>query len=109
MKKVIFLIALGIWVSVSHAECSGVACIDVKIQDMEIHTYDTIVWVQTTGTETSLSCTPQSSVFIKLDTSTDGGKNVFASLLSIQAQDAVTDIRIHDNVDPCTIAYVRSK
>jgi hypothetical protein len=109
MKKVIVLCVLAYWSIAVQAECSGHSYNDIKVQEMQVNADDAIVWVQTTGTESSLNCTPQAGVFLKLDTGSVGGKNVFSTLLSTQARDSLINIRTGDNVSPCRIVYVVPK
>lgn len=83
------------------------SCENVAIKEMQINVDDDIVWVQTSGLETSLNCSPEASVFLKLSTATAGGKNAFDALLSAHTINKAITIRIQDNVSPCRIVYVR--
>lgn len=93
----------------SHAECGSNFCENVKIQEMQV-TYDGIVWIQTTGTETNLqNCVPQGgsvTPFIRVDANTIGGKNLYSALLSAQARDKSFLVRTRDGVSPCEIHYI---
>jgi hypothetical protein len=93
----------------SYAECGSNFCENVKIQEMQV-TYDGIVWIQTTGTETNLqNCVPQGgsiTPFIKVDANTSGGKNLYSALLSAQARDKSFLVRTRDGVSPCEIHYI---
>jgi hypothetical protein len=108
MKRIIFLFFLSGW-SVAYGQCSGGFCANVQISGMAVDVDDAFVWVQTSGTETSLNCTPTEGVYLKLDTGTQGGMNVYAALLSVQARGAVATFRIQDNVSPCRVVWVSPK
>jgi len=93
------------------AECSSNACNDVKVEEMQIATSG-IVWIQTGGNEALLAssvCTPDSGIFIKLDTSTNGGKNIYSALLSAQAQSKNVSIKVTNGVTPCQVEYINAK
>jgi hypothetical protein len=105
MKRLMALIGLVLVSSSVYADCSGGACISVKIDSMQIESSG-IVYIQTTGSETALNCKPEVGVFLKLKANTDGGKNIYSGLLSAQARDQRVDVRIIDNLSPCEVSYV---
>ncbi|GFE84553.1 hypothetical protein GCM10011487_65530 [Steroidobacter agaridevorans] len=91
------------------ADCSGLLCQSVYIQSLnaesgELATNDDI-WVQTTGAETALSCTPNSGAWLKLDGDSTRKKEVYALLLMAFSMDKPISIRIVDNSTDCLIAY----
>lgn len=108
MKKFIvgaFLLGMS---AITYADCSGGSCMDVKVQELQVGN-DGIVYIQTSGTETGLSCSPEASVFIKLNATTDGGKIIFSSLLASHATGKNVNVRIVDGVNPCQVLYVTVK
>lgn len=107
MKRLILSLFLSAWSVLAFGQCSSGGCDNVQIHEIQVNVDDGFVWVQTTGTETSLNCTPEAGVFLKLDTSSQGGKNAYAALLSVQARGKTADFRIQDNVSPCRIVYIR--
>lgn len=108
MKNIVAGVFLLAMPAISYAQCSAGSCIDVKVQEMQVGT-DGVVYIQTTGTETGLSCAPESNVFIKLNATTDGGKIVFSSLLAAQTAGKNVNVRIVDGVNPCQVSYVTVK
>lgn len=107
-KKISVLTILMLLSVVVYAECAGVMCGDVKVQSMQVDAGGT-VWIQTTGTEANLDCTPNSGIFIKLDGSASGGKNVYSGLLAYKLADKALNIRVIDNSNPCELAYIVTK
>lgn len=89
---------------ISHAECGGNYCENVKVQEMQV-SYEGIIWMQTTGTEANLNCGPQNG-FVKIDANTNGGKNLYSALLSAQARDKAIFVKTKDGVSPCEIHFV---
>jgi hypothetical protein len=89
----------------ANAECTGLSCADVKIHSMQVDIGGT-VWIQTTGTETGLSCTPDSNAFIKFDSNAPGGKNIYSGLLAYKLADKPLGLRIVQNSNPCELSYI---
>jgi hypothetical protein len=87
----------------ARAECTTSGCNDVYVKQLYADAVDTHFWVETTGTETSLNCTPASGVLLKVAADS---KQVFALLLSAQLADKVVRIRVNEGTNPCTVAYV---
>ncbi len=105
MKKSVIIIVLLLLPAITYAGCGGGVCTDVNITEMQIDVGATI-YVQTSGVEASLNCTPQAGVYLKLNGSTDGGRNIYSALLASQTTGKKLKIRILDNVSPCEITYV---
>jgi hypothetical protein len=87
----------------ARAECIPSACNDVYVKQLYSDTGDTHFWLETTGTETELNCTPASGVLLRVPASS---KQVFAMLLSAQLADKVVRVRINEGSNPCTVSYV---
>lgn len=105
-KRQLYVCALWLVSIEAVSECMPTYCSAVKIQEMQVD-HSGVVWIQTTGAETNLTnCVPESSVFIKVDTASTGGKNIYSALLSAQARDKAIKIRTMDNVNPCQAHYV---
>jgi hypothetical protein len=105
LKKLFGLFAV-LASNVVFADCGSNYCGFVKITEMHV-VYDGTVWIATSGNEANITnCTPQSSLFIKVDTTTVGGKNIYSALLSAQARDKNVQVRTMDNVSPCQVHYV---
>ena len=110
MYQKLMLIFLSCLVSMAAlAECSDVYCDDVSVLKMQVNSYDSVVWVQTTGTESNLNCTPNSGVYLWLDTSTVGGKNVYSALLAYKMSGQNMGVRLEENSNPCKILYVEAQ
>lgn len=108
MKNIVVGTFLLVMPAISYASCSGGACLDVKIQELQVGA-DGVVYIQTSGTETALNCTPEANTFIKLNATTDGGKIIFSSLLASHTADKNVNVRVVDNVSPCQVLYVTVK
>ncbi len=108
MKNIIACLFMLTVPVVANANCATGSCTDVKIQEMQVVS-DGVVYIQTSGIEAALNCTPESGVFIKLNATTDGGKIIFSSLLASQQANKNVNIRIIDNVSPCQVVYVSVK
>ena len=108
--KVRFLVLIGFTLVsvVGHADCNGGACSNITIEEMQVQS-DGRIFVQTSGDETALNCTPEANVFLRLDGSTEGGKNIYSALLTSHTQDEALNIRIIDNQNPCQITHVTVK
>lgn len=90
------------------ADCSGEYCQQVYIEQLYVESglWSDNVWVQTSGVETNLSCTPNSSVFLRLSATMSQHKEILAVLLSAQAMDRRVGIRIATGSTDCLIGYV---
>lgn len=80
----------------AHANCTADACSSVLIDEIYIESglYSSNIWIQTSGTETNLNCTPNSGVFLRLSDSMAQQKTVLASLLAAQSMDKPVFIRV---------------
>jgi hypothetical protein len=105
MKNNWLLVALLAFSTNTYAECAVGTCAEVKITQMQIDVAG-VVFVETSGTETLLNCSPEAGIYLKLNTTAQGGKNIYAALLATQARDQIVKIRVIDNVSPCEITYV---
>lgn len=91
------------------AECSGVLCANVHISMLSaesgaLGTND--VWIQTTGTESSLTCVPDSGIHLKLAAGSQSKKEVYAMLLAAYVSDLPVTIRVVSGSQDCNVAYV---
>ena len=87
------------------ADCGGEYCHDVYVDQLYVEASGGI-WLQTSGTETSLSCTPDSGVFLRLANGNEGLKNIYAALLAAQTAGKTVHVRIIGGSSPCAISYV---
>ena len=106
--KTRYLLALFLccFSSVGVAACSGVMCGGISITKMQVNVANSLVWVETDGAELDLDCAPDSGVFLMLDTSAEGGKNVYSTLLAYKMANKPLNIRVVENSNPCEIMYV---
>ena len=107
-KQVIVLSSLLLFSAHAISECSGIACADVKVLNMQVD-IDGTVWIQTTGDETKLNCTPNSGVYLKLNGNTSGGKNIYSGLLAYKMAEKNLVFRIVENTNPCELSYIVTK
>lgn len=107
MKNVLSFSVLISVASSTFADCAAGSCNNVNIQAMQIVS-DGNVYIQTDGIESSLNCRPEANVFLKLNTNTNGGKNIYSALLSAQARGKAVDIRVIDNISPCEVVYINA-
>jgi hypothetical protein len=111
MRKAMLLLGafVATYAPATLADCSGVMCTSVLVEAINAEaaelaaTHD--VWIQTTGLETGLSCTPDSGVWMKLRMEKAGSKEVYAMLLSAFMTDKPINIRVVQGSTDCWIAY----
>ena len=90
----------------AYADCSGVACSNVKITAVYV---DGVAsnWLSTSGTETNLSCTPDSGTLLKLNPS--AVKSDWLYSLTLSAYLTQQTVFVRTNVSgPCEVVYVSS-
>jgi hypothetical protein len=87
------------------ADCGGEYCHDVYVDQLYVEASGGI-WLQTSGTETALSCTPDSNIFLRLANGNEGLKNIYAALLAAQTAGLKVHVRIVGGSSPCAISYV---
>lgn len=88
----------------AYADCSGVACSNVKITALYV---DGVAsnWLSTSGTETNLSCTPDSGTLLKLNPS--AVKSDWLYSLTLSAYLTQQTVFERTNVSgPCEVIYV---
>lgn len=89
----------------AYAACQALGCFDVYIDELYPEAAGG-VWVQTSGNETLANCTANSGVFLRLDSTTAGFKEIYATLLAAQLSDKKVSLRIAEGSNPCTVVYV---
>jgi hypothetical protein len=89
----------------AYAECQALGCFSVYIDELYPEAGGG-VWVQTSGNETLANCTANSGVFLRLDGTTAGFKQMYATLLAAQLADKKVSLRVDEGSNPCTIVYV---
>ena len=98
--------AASIWAAgPAFADCGGEYCSDVYVDQLYMESSGGL-WVQTSGTETALSCTPDSGIFLRLTYDVPGLKNIYAGLLAAQMAGSKVTVRISGGSSPCSISYV---
>lgn len=106
MKNSLLLLGVALsYSSITAADCSAVSCSDVSISSMQI-TVSGSVWVQTSGNELNLSCTPNTGTHLWLDAGVSGGKNIYSALLAYKIAGKNVRFRIEENSNPCKILYI---
>jgi hypothetical protein len=95
------LLFLGI--PISRAECSGLFCASVYVEQLYTYAGDSSFWLQTNGTETLLNCTADSGVYLR---GAAASKELYATLLAAQLADKLVTVRIVEGSNPCAISYV---
>ena len=110
MKKIFFIITIIISLNTaSYAACSGMACSEVKIE--ELYPTNGFTYITTDGIEANLTnCVPISSKFIKLLNSHSNADKIYSLLLSAALADREVYIRTNTttgNTGECTINYVK--
>ena len=87
------------------ADCSANACGTVHVERLYVNA-EGLIYVATSGTETSLSCTPVSGKYLTLVTTATNADEVFSTLLAAQLADKQVTIRIVTSSSNCSIAYI---
>lgn len=85
------------------AECGPTACTGYVDQIYVEANGD--LYVRTSGNELLANCTPNSGVFLHLPGGATKFKEIYALLLTAQAQDRQVTLRIIDSSNPCTISW----
>ncbi len=86
------------------ADCAGEYCSQVYVQQIYIEAASNI-WIQTTGTETNLSCVPDSGIYLQLDGAAVQKKEVLALLMMAYSMDKLVTIRAVTGARGCAISY----
>lgn len=87
------------------AECMPAGCYDVYIEELYPEATGG-VWIQTSGNETLADCVSQAGVFLRLNASAVGFKEIYATLLAAQLADKRVTLRITPSSNPCAVASV---
>jgi hypothetical protein len=92
------------------ADCTGLTCTSVYIETLNAEAGEMAdvddVWVKTTGTESVLTCTADSGVWLKLRKEAPEINRVYAMLLTAFTTDPRITIRlVGEPGQPCLIAY----
>jgi hypothetical protein len=92
--------------SLVRAECSGMFCTGVYVD--QIYTYSSAngIWIQTSGTETALSCTPDSGILLFIPPASAQLKEIYALLMTAQLVGWRINVRVDGGSNPCNIGYV---
>ena len=106
MKKLaIFSVMLCLGIGVARAECSANNCTNVYVTQLYVEAAGGL-WLQTSGTETALSCTPTNGTLLRLASSAVGFKDIYALLLAAHTSNQIINVRIVTSSNPCAIQYV---
>jgi hypothetical protein len=87
----------------ARAECVTGSCTAVYVKQLYVEAGDQHFWLETTGNEAGLNCTPASGVLLKVPAPS---KQILALLLSAQMADKLVNVRVNELTNPCTVAYV---
>lgn len=89
----------------TQADCQATGCYTVSVEQL-VMTASNGFWIQTSGTETLATCTPDSGVFLYVPSSTAQLKELYATLLAAQLADKLVSIVINQGTNPCSVSYV---
>jgi len=90
-------------VSSAKAECSGEYCMSVKITSLYVDG-DASNWVSTSGTETGLSCSPDSGKLLRLDQTKVKSDWLYSLFLSAYTTGQTLTIRVTAS-GQCVVRY----
>jgi hypothetical protein len=91
--------------SFASAECGALTCVDVYIEEL----YPEAIggaWVKTSGNEQLVNCTADAGIYLRLDGTLAGYKEVYATLLAAQLSEKKVNLRIAEGSNPCKVWYV---
>ena len=99
--------SLSVFAPTAYADCSGLRCDAIYIETLYADSGElgSDIWLQTSGNESALNCTPNSGVWLKLRGSAESKKEVYALLSMAFAMDKPVTIRVVENSQDCLIAY----
>jgi len=87
------------------AECSALGCWSVHVEELYPEAGGG-AWIKTSGNETLANCTANSGVYLRLDGTEPGYKEIYATLLAAQLSDKMVNIRIQEGSGNCRVLYV---
>lgn len=87
--------------------CSGVFCTDVALDLLYINS--TGVFVATSGAETALTCTPNSSQYLTLPKTHGNYASIFSTLQAALISGKTVNLRIEDASVGCNVLYITIK
>lgn len=106
MSKMYFLfLALLLSASYANADCGGKRCSKVYVDLLYVRAYGDVS-IATSGTETSLNCTPGSDVYLRLHKSDSSSDFIYSALLAAQMANKKVTIRIVEGSPDCQISYI---
>lgn len=86
------------------AECGGVNCTDVRISYLYTDGGGPS-WLSTTGTESLLSCTPDSGNLIRIDPATLQSNWLYSSIMTSYVTKETVTVRV-TTTGTCTVVYM---
>jgi hypothetical protein len=105
---VLAVIAAFIPMGAAIAECSNELCQDVTVTVVYPNAWDKTVWIETSGTETQLSCSAQGGIYLKLDGNDPGAQQVYALILTAFASKLRINFVMVPGAAPCRISHIAS-
>ena len=86
------------------AECSELRCTDVRISYLYTDAGGSS-WLSTTGTESLLSCTPDSGDLIRIDPATLQSNWLYSSIMTAYVTNQTVTVRVNPS-GTCTVVYM---
>jgi hypothetical protein len=87
------------------ADCYTDRCTSVYVDELYVEATGGL-WLQTSGTESSLTCAVNSGVWLRLEPTAAGFKYIYGTLLAAQLAERTVTVRIDSGSNPCSISYV---
>lgn len=111
MKKIgvstLLLASVMVLSSQAQASCTGGNCVNVTLDRLYIHS-NGVIYIDTSGTETDLACTPSGGRYIKLTTTHPARDQIYALLLTAHEAKRPVWVSINTSEAECTLSYIVS-
>ncbi|MCH2157279.1 MAG: hypothetical protein MK096_00675 [Oleiphilaceae bacterium] len=105
MKKLFVLLLL--FSGFTQADCEGTSCSNVYVDMLYARAYGDVS-IGTSGTETGLTCSPKSDVYLRLLYSDVSSDLVYSTLLAAQMANKLVNIKVAaDSTGECKVLYVK--
>lgn len=91
--------------STAYAVCGENICADIFVDKLYVNSTG-LIYVATSGTETNLSCTPESGIYLSLDPAAPNSDEVYSTLLAAQISGKLVSVRTQAGSSNCNILYI---
>lgn len=87
------------------AACNTIICVGVRVTKMVVPIAGK-VYIATSGDQSALACNQAGGVFLTLEMDKERSSELYSAILASRLQGEPIEVRIDENSDDCTIAYI---